>query len=75
MTSLAVDSEARTLEATGESAANGSFLAFLPGPVGRGPETTGRGLEVSTWQSAPGGAYVLGLLRADSWRVAIAPGG
>jgi endoglycosylceramidase len=75
VTSLVVDSEARTLEATGESVADGSLLAFLPGPVGRGPQLTGRGIKVYTWQLAPGGVYVSVLLHAGEWRVAIAPGG
>ncbi len=74
ITSLVVDSGARTLEATGESAADGSFLVFLPGPVGRGPQVWGPGVRVSTWQLAPGGTYVLGLLRAGPWRLTIAPG-
>jgi len=75
ITSLVVDSAARTLEATGESTARGSFVAFLPGPIGRPPRVSGDGLESFAWKPAPGGgAYLSGWLRAGPWRVNLGPG-
>jgi len=72
ITSLAVDPDARTLDATGESSARGSFVAFLPGPVARPPRVSGAGLESFAWKPAPGGgAYVSGWLRAGSWSLAL----
>lgn len=75
ITSLVVDPDARRLDATGESDARGSFIAFLPGPVGRSPLVSGEGIEAFAWQPAHGGgAIVSGRLRAGTWRIAIAPG-
>jgi endoglycosylceramidase len=72
ITSLVVDPDARSLDATGEATARGSFIAFLPGPVGRPPRVSGNGLESFAWQPAPGGgAIVSGWLRAGSWSLAL----
>ncbi len=76
ITSLVVDSAARTLDATGETDARGSFVAFLPGPTGRPPRVSGEGIESFAWRPAPGGGvYLSGWLRAGSWRLQLAPGG
>jgi endoglycosylceramidase len=75
ITSLVADVAARTLAATGESAARGSFVAFLPGPIGRAPRVAGDGLESFGWKPAPGGgAYVSGWLRGGAWRLELGPG-
>jgi len=72
ITSLVVDTTARTLDATGESDARGSFVAFLPGPIEH-PLVTGSGLESFAWKPAPGGgAYVSGWLRAGAWSLRLA---
>lgn len=72
--SLVVDPDARSLHATGETATRGSFVAFLPGPIGRPPRVSGAGLESFAWQPAPGGgAYVSGWLRAGAWSLQLRP--
>jgi endoglycosylceramidase len=73
ITSLAVDPDAHSLDATGESDARGSFVAFLPGPVARPPHVSGDGLESFAWKPAPGGGvYVSGWLRAGAWSLRLA---
>lgn len=75
ITSLVADSEARSLDAAGESAARGSFVAFVPGPIAAtGPRVAGAGVESFAWKPAPGGgAYVSGWLRAGAWSLRITP--
>ena len=72
VTSLVVDEAARSLDATGKSASRGSFVAFLPGPIGRPPRVSGTGIESFAWKPAPGGgAYLSGWLRAGSWSLSL----
>jgi endoglycosylceramidase len=72
---IAVEPVARTLTARGRADARSSFVAFLPGPVGRPPRVSGTGLESFSWKPAPGGgAYVSGWVRAGAWSLALAPG-
>ena len=73
ITRLAIDPDARSLDAAGESAARGSFVAFLPGAIGRPPHVSGAGLESFAWQPARGGAYVAGWIAAGSWSLSLRP--
>jgi endoglycosylceramidase len=72
---IAIDPAARTLDASGAIDAKSSFVAFVPGPIGRRPSVSGLGIESYAWKPAPGGgAYVSGWVRAGAWRLAIGPG-